>query len=199
MKSKEELHIFWKDPDKNNLPRGYAKPKSNDRTVFLLKLLKNFVKNYDSKILEIGCNAGRNLAYLNKNNYHNLSGIEISKKALDVMDELFPELKQNTKIYNSSVEEKIKNFDDNEFDLVFTMAVLEHIHSDSEWIFKEMNRISKNFLILIEDELNESWRHFPRNYKNIFESMGMNQIFEWNCEDVDGLGEKFFARVFSKK
>lgn len=104
----------------------------------------------------------------------------------------------HTKIYNVPIEEIIKELRDGEFDIVFTMAVLEHIHTDSEWIFSEMVRITKDFLITIEDERGISWRHFPRNYKNVFESLRMKQIEEINCSEVDELGSDFFARIFKK-
>ncbi len=127
-----------------------------------------------------------------------LSGVEISEKAVQLLKESYPEMTSHLKIHNVSVEEIIKEFKDGEFDVVFTMAVLEHIHTDSEWTFPEMMRITKDFLITIEDELGFSWRHFPRNYKKVFESLGMKQIEEINCGRVDGLGERVFARIFKK-
>ena len=103
-----------------------------------------------------------------------------------------------TKIYNVPVEEIIREFRDCEFGIVFTMAVLEYIHTDSEWIFPEMVRVTKDFLITIEDERCISWRHFPRNYKKVFESLGMKQVQEFNCGEVGILNSGFFARIFRK-
>jgi len=78
------------------------------------------------------------------------------------------------------------------------MAVLEHIPTESEFIFGEMCRITRHLLITIEDEQGISWRHFPRNYQRVFESLGLKQIEEINCVKVSGLGEDFIARVFKK-
>jgi 2-polyprenyl-3-methyl-5-hydroxy-6-metoxy-1,4-benzoquinol methylase len=100
-------------------------------------------------------------------------------------------------IYNKPVEEVIKEFEDRQYDAVFTMAVLEHIHSDSEWVFEEIVQVSKKYLITMEDERTVSWRHFPRQYKKIFEKVGTKQIEEIQCNKEDhGLGSSFYARVF---
>jgi hypothetical protein len=100
-------------------------------------------------------------------------------------------------IYNKSVEEVIKEFEDRRYEAIFTMAVLEHIHSDSKWVFKEIVRVSKKYLITIEDERRVSWRHFPRHYRKIFEKVGMKQIEEIQCNKEDhGLRNSFYARVF---
>ncbi|MBY9021774.1 MAG: class I SAM-dependent methyltransferase, partial [Candidatus Lokiarchaeota archaeon] len=98
--------------------------------------------------------------------------------------------------YNTAVENIIKKFKSNQYDIVYTMAVLEHIHEESSWIFPEIVRITNNYLITIEDESTLSWRCFPRNYKKIFESFGMKQVEEINCEGV--LKKPFNTRIFKK-
>ena len=127
-----------------------------------------------------------------------MEGIEISEAAVQLLRQSFPEMARSTKIHNAPVEEIIKAFEDDEFDIVFTMAVLEHIHRDSEWIFAEMIRITKNYLITIEDEKGISWRHFPRSYRKVFEPLGMIQIEEHGCDSVARLGSDVYARVFKK-
>lgn len=145
----------------------------------------------------IGCNVGRNLDYLFLADFKKLEGVEISETAIKLLRQSYPKMARHTKIYKP-VEEIIGSFQDGTFDIVFTMAVRQHIHRDSEWIFSEMVRITRDFLITIEDERGVSWRHFPRNYKKVFESRGMKQIQEFNCSDVAGLGSNFFAGIFSK-
>jgi len=154
--------------------------------------------NPNASVLEIGCNVGRNLNYLFVAGFRRLSGVEISETAVGLLKQSHPEMARHAKICNMSIEEVIKEFSDGEFDVVFTMAVLEHIHTESEWIFAEMVRITNDVLITIEDERGLTWRHFPRNYKKIFASPGVKQIEELNCSEVDGLGSDFSARVFRK-
>lgn len=75
------------------------------------------------------------------------------------------------------------------------MAVLEHIHFDSDWIFAELVRIAP-LIITIEDEVDISTRHFPRNYQKVFEPLGMRQVdFDPN---VPGLHDYFKYRAFRR-
>lgn len=93
------------------------------------------------------------------------------------------------------MEEFAKDQRDGEYDLIYTMAVLEHIHPDSEWVFGELARATSGTLITIEDERAVTWRHFPRNYREVFEAQGLRQVHEARLtatEDLDG----FLARVF---
>lgn len=196
-KSRDELHSFWRNPDKHNRPEGYV--EGMERSKQLLELIKKAGLDSKSRILEIGPNVGRNLNYLFENGFSNLAGIEINSEAVRLMKEKYPEMSAKAQIYNQPAEEKIKEFANEEFDLVFSMAVLEHIHEDSAWIFGEMARIAGKVIITIEDESGASWRHFPRNYKAIFEGLGFEQIYERNCGDIAELDDKFTARIFIKK
>jgi SAM-dependent methyltransferase len=195
-KSKDELQKYWRNSDKmNNNPSGYLQGSSK-RSEYLVSLVKQYVKPDDaSSIIELGCNVGRNLYHLWKAGYHNLSGVEINPQALKLMKQNFPDMQVKT--YEGSIEDRLKEL--GEYDLVFTMAVLEHIHGDSEWVFSEMARKAKRYLITIEGEKkNESELHFPRNYKNIFEGLGMQQVYEEHLSQKEGLNTNFYARVFSR-
>ena len=195
-KSRAELHSYWKQPwDGSNLPQGYLNGEAKSK--FLGEIIKRYAAP-DAKILEIGCNVGRNLNYLFSSGFYRIYGIEISENAVDLLKRSFPEMAENVEIYNMAVEEKIKDFQDNEFDTVFTMAVLEHIHPESKWIFPEMVRIAKDYLVIIENERRRSWRHFPRNYRKIFEPLGTTQVEQINCCDVHKLSKSYVARVFKK-
>ncbi len=189
-KSKDELHEYWRNPDEMNDPIGYF--QATERSAFLLSLVDQYVST-DVLILELGCNVGRNLNHLWQAGYKNLTGVEINAEAIRLMKERFPDMRAI--IYQGTIEDHVKEL--KEYDLVFTMAVLEHIHRDSEWVFSEMVRIAK-CLITIEDEKNVSERHFPRNYKNVFEALGLSQTYEKHVSQNEGLNSNFFARVFKK-
>ena len=130
--------------------------------------------------------------------FRNLSGVEISAKALEIMKLKFPTLVKSSSIYNSTIEDWVQSYSSLQFDLIFAMAVLEHIHWDSDWVFSYLSKMSKKYLVIIEDEWQVSNRHFPRNYKDIFENLGMTQLEDINCVHIPGLNKNFFARVFSK-
>lgn len=192
-RNRNELNQYWKNPDGENQPRYYMIPVERSR--FLHETIKRYA-NTDAKILEPGCNVGRNLNYLYEAGFAKLTGIEINPNVVELLNQSYPKMARTAKIYNAPIEDVISKFKRNEFDIVYTMAVLEHIHTDSNWIFSEMQRITKSYLITIEDEAGVSERHFPRNYKQVFEPLGFAQIEEQDCQKVMGSG--FELRVFKK-
>ena len=195
VRSREELHAYWRDPDEPNRPEGYVIPV--DRSHFLLKLLEPYCAS-DDPVLEIGPNVGRNLEHLRLAGFKCLEGIEINSNAIEVMRASYPDLAASATIHNAPVEEVIGALPDRAFGAVLTMAVLEHIHPESEWIFAEMVRICRGIIVTIEDEESQTWRHTPRQYRSVFEGLGMVQIAEADPSGLTGLGAHFRARVFQR-
>ncbi|MFC1911832.1 class I SAM-dependent methyltransferase [Chloroflexota bacterium] len=193
-KSRDELHRYWRHPlESDNVPQEYVDGEA--KSSFLVHLIEKYVNT--GKIIEIGCNVGRNLNHLYLAGFRELTGIEINENACRLLKEHYPDMARDAQIYNKPIEEVIGEFGDREFNVVFTMAVLEHIHTDSEWIFPEVARIANKLLITIEAERWYSQRHFPRNYKEVFEPLGMKQIEAIACSDDNGLGG-YIARVFER-
>jgi len=194
--SREKLYSYWKTPnDRWNSPELYL--QGHERSEFLVSIVKRYL-NHEDSILEVGCNVGRNMQFLFDAGFRNLSAVEISAKALELMKLKFPIIAKSSRIYNSTIEDWVQSNSSLQFDLIFAMAVLEHIHWESDWVFSSLSKMSKKYLVVIEDEWQVSNRHFPRNYKDIFENLGMTQLEEINCIDIPGLNKNFFARVFAK-
>lgn len=189
-KTLKEIHDYWKS---HSSPDYYM--DKIDRSEFLINYINKYIEQ-NGKILEIGCNVGRNLNYLYKNNFNNLTGIEISEEAIRSL-KTYPLLAKNTNIIHSPVEDIIKELPTKHFELVFTMAVLEHIHPESEWVFEDIARITGGYLITIEAEKAKNWRIFPREYKEIFERFGLKQLEETRCDSIADL-RAYTLRVFKK-
>ncbi len=197
----DQARAFWSKPSKaDSLDVGKNDPADyltfNDgRTEMLFDKVKELLPDKQTKILELGPNAGRNLGFLYEQGYENLHGIEINQEAVDLMSTNYPEVAKNVQV--NSIEKAIIGMTDNEFDLVFSMAVLEHVSTESDFIFNEIARIAKRYIISIEDEVT-SWseRHFPRNYKEIFGQHAWVEIFAENCEKYQCLDDRFMFRVF---
>ncbi|MGQ0553991.1 MAG: class I SAM-dependent methyltransferase [Planctomycetota bacterium] len=194
---REKLHAFWRNPDGENQPEGYL-GAGPGRTKFLLSIVPRYLDK-QSTILEVGCNAGRNLKGLHEAGYTRLSAIEINPAAVALFKQSLPQVAKTTTIHNAPVEEVIKTFKPRSFDGIYTMAVLEHIHPDSDWIFAEMARVVNKALITIEDERNRAFANIPRNYQQVFEKHGLKQAEVIDCRDVEGLCEGFYARVFTPR
>ena len=194
-KNREHLHNYWMNPnDRFNSPELYLQGK--DRSEFLVTMIKDLQVENSIPIMELGCNVGRNLNELFCSGFRNLSGIEINQNATGLMRKSYPELSKIT-IHNHSIENKIRDFKDSEFGIVFTMAVLMHIHKDSHWVFEEIARITGRYLVTIEDEKGKARKNFPRDYGKIFEKLGMVQV---RCIVDDGtiFGKDYRLRVFKK-
>jgi SAM-dependent methyltransferase len=198
-KSKSEVHAYWrKPPDAGNFPTDYL--EGTERSQWLVALAKKHLgaNAEQAKLLEIGCNIGRNLEHFHRAGFRNLNAIEINAGAIEALKQHFPELGKTAQFFVGPVEEGIKTFGDGQFDIVYTMAVLEHVHADSNWIFGDIARVAKRFVITIEDEREFSDRHFPRKYDQVFGAVGLKQIEAIECVDLPGLGAGFWARVFTK-
>lgn len=195
--TKEKAHEYWKQPwDGANRPRDYK--EGSERSRFLVDLVKNNAPS-NARILEIGCNIGRNLDHLLQGGFRKLEGIEISEAAVREMKEAYPALATAAKIHVGPIEEILPRIPDAAFDVTFSMAVLEHIHEDSEWVFPHIVRITRGTLITIEDEKNVSERHFPRNYRKVFVPLGMKQVKKISGRRIEGLRSGYFvARVFRR-
>ena len=195
--SRNKLHQYWREPrDESNLPQNYLVGREV-RSQLLVKMIRRYASP-NAKILEIGCNVGRNLNYLFEAGFKHLAGIEISQEAVRLLKQAYPEMAHNARIYTAPVEEMIQSIEDREFNVVFTMATFGHIHTESEWIFRETVRIAKDYLITIEAEGGRYWGHYPRNYRQVFESLGMKQVEVIDCSQVEGYSSNHMARVFKK-
>jgi 2-polyprenyl-3-methyl-5-hydroxy-6-metoxy-1,4-benzoquinol methylase len=189
-----EIHEYWRKPnDINNDESGYLDSEETlQRSEFLLGIVNKYFTK-EAKILELGCNVGRNLNHLYKNGYHKLAGIEINESAVKLMHKHYQEMADNSDIKLGEIEKYIREMKDQEYDLVFSMAVLEHIHSDSDWIFDVLPKKTK-YILIIEDEKSLSWRHFPRRYDKVFKKLNMVHVEK--CEHIRGFNDGFYLRLF---
>lgn len=140
----------------------------------------------DSKILEIGCNVGRSLNYLHGLGYHDLTGIEIGQVALDKAKVFFPEMAKTSTLICGNAPEVLKTLKSASYDLVFCHSVLVNIPLKYNYIFKEMARISKKYILILENE--GSLFAYTRDFKRMFERNGMKmivlKIFTGACEKL---------------
>ncbi len=93
------------------------------------------------RILEVGCNLGLQLKYLQKIGYKNLYGIDVQKRIIKKSHELFPNIET---IVASALSIP---FDDKCFDLVFTSGVLIHIAPENiVQVMSEIVRVSRRYI-----------------------------------------------------
>ena len=196
----QRFHKFWKNPEKGNTPDTYA---VDDQRSEILVNLFNLYCSKDDSILELGCNIGRNLHHLYKSGFTKLSGLDIYESALEEGSRIYPDTVAKVKRATTSIEDFVLDGQFLEFDVVFSMAVLMHLHPSSEWVFPYIARLAKKYIITVEDEEKASYRAVPRNYKSIFEKHHFKEIFQERVvfqNKVDDTGEVTLTyRVFKNE
>ena len=117
--------------------------------------LSNIIQNLNLKtILEVG--AGELTQYflikkdLDKKNYkiERSCGLDLSLKRLEVGKEFLNSKNQEIEIFQANAEKM--PFRDNEFDILYTCHCLEQVPHLLESCLKEMVRVSKKYVVLIE-------------------------------------------------
>lgn len=198
IKRRDEIHAYWTAPDEDNRPEGYVSPEGgSSRSAYVVGLAEPYL-SADSRVLEVGCNVGRNLNEFWQTGHKDVSGIEISPGAIAMLRDTYPEMAATATLHEGNAEDILPTLPSNGYDVVFTLAVLVHIHPDSaSVVFPGIARVAKNALVLVEDERHRSWRHFTRNYREVFEPLGWQQVHEEACGPLNiGLPDDYVARVF---
>jgi SAM-dependent methyltransferase len=193
MISRAKLHAYWRNPPAKDVPERYLMPSHDIRSQALLTIFEEIGVDRSASVLEIGCNAGCNLRHLWNAGYHCLYGIEINRAAVDLMVERYPGVW--AQVANGPVEDLLAEVPP--VDVIFTMAVLMHLHPDSEFVFGEMAGKTRKYLLTIENESTMGPRHHARNYQAVFEGLGMQQV--WLGPAIQGLNPMYVARAFRRR
>lgn len=175
--SREQCERFWRasgDGSVGNRPQDYA-GKNKAIVDTLDRFWRPEVSPGDS-ILEIGCNVGANLDRLRELGYQRLGGVEISEAALQELRTTYPQLAASADLHLGAAETVLAGLADDSVDVVFTMAVLLHIHPASTRIFREMARVARSYICTIEAESALAGYVFPRNYRRVFGRLGCREV-----------------------
>jgi SAM-dependent methyltransferase len=149
-----------------------AAPKWSSRSQTIINMLSPLITKEDS-ILEIGCNIGRNLNHLWQAGYKNVRGMEISEHAVKRLRIEYPCL-ATTPVEIGPAERSIQKYDSNSVDVIFTMSVLEHLHPDSSFLFKEIARVARKYVLAIEPRQGKrSHMQIPWDIKSEFTAVGL--------------------------
>jgi SAM-dependent methyltransferase len=153
-----------------------------------------------ASVMEIGSNAGPNLERLRQLGYSRLHGVEINNSAVEAMRAAFPDLASVADIRVGAIEDVLPEVASSSVDMVFSMAVLHHIHPASRSVFAEMVRIARDYICVIEPETLTIPYIFARQYGRVFERLRCTSIRTLyiaadTIEDVDRY-DGYTARLF---
>jgi SAM-dependent methyltransferase len=172
--SREECQEFWASRvDGSNAPTTYA-----DKPTGVVDFLNGFWApevSPGNSVLELGCNAGTNLNRLRELGFERLTGIEINGHALDELRRVYPALASEATLVEESVESALAGMPDRAVDVVFSMAVLIHLHPTSRGIFADMARVARHVCVIELESASNSYV-FPRNYRRVFERLGCTEL-----------------------
>ncbi|ELZ31210.1 methyltransferase, partial [Halogeometricum pallidum JCM 14848] len=64
----------------------------------------------------------------------------------------FPDLAETGTFRVGAIEDVVAEFDDDAFDVVYSVETLQHLHPDAEWVFDELARVAGALLVTVENE-----------------------------------------------
>jgi len=149
-------------------------------TEFPLKLAEYIIKRFNlkpkSKFFEIGCGRCETLSAFSKLGL-DVSGVDSSKRA----KEFAP--KNISKLEILDISKDKLPFEDNEFDVIFTKSVIEHI-SDPKFLITEIFRVLKPggiFIVLTPDWISQMHTFYEDpTHVHPYQLKGLEDLFKMN-------------------
>ncbi|UWG47707.1 SAM-dependent methyltransferase [Halanaeroarchaeum sp. HSR-CO] len=198
-----DVRARWASRTGEYSPRYYAYYGPDEVSEALESTLEEHVSQTAS-ILELGCSSGRHLKYLHDHGYEDVAGVEINDEALDVMREEYPVLADRGTFFSDSIESVVESLADDAYDVVYSVQTLQHIHSEAEWVFDSLARITEQLLITVEiegadrrDGDDVSVRDIDglpityRNWRDVFDDERFSQV---HASDIGNNTMRVFAR-----
>ncbi|ELZ82251.1 hypothetical protein C455_03549 [Haloferax larsenii JCM 13917] len=178
----------WADRSGEFSPEYYAYYGPNETSEAIHQILDDAI-DPSASVLELGCGSGRHLSHLRDNGFESVYGIDINDDSFEVMREAYPELAASGTFYAAAIEDVVEEFDDGQFDVVYSIETLQHIHPDDAWVFEELARCTNDLLVTVENEgadddqsngsdVNDTQYDFPlyyRDWNDIFTQFGFSQ------------------------
>lgn len=152
------------------------------RARIICKYLEKLLKNSKSKFLEIGCGTGYNLSELSKNNNFNLTGSEVYLNGLKYAKSKLPQLNF------IQLDATHIPFHD-EFDIIGSFDVLEHIEEDQKaisGIYQALNKTGYFILTVpqymflwsrLDEMVNHKRRYSRIEIRSKLEKSGFKIVF----------------------
>lgn len=185
-----DVRQAWADRSGEYSPEYYAYYGPDETSEVVRRSLDRFVER-DASVLELGCGSGRHLSHLHEHGFEDLAGVEINDHALDVMADEYPALATAGSFYVDAIEDVVDQFRDGRFDAVYSVETLQHVHSDNEWVFEEVSRITDQVLVTAEIEkptvderpvdadvnlVNGEFPLYYRDWERVFTGLGFDQV-----------------------
>ena len=156
----DDVRREWAERSGEYSPEYYAYYGPNETSEEVRRILDRFVGS-DASVLELGCSSGRHLSELHEHGFDELAGVDINEDAFDVMADAYPSLEAAGTFYCDAIEEVVGAFDDGQFDAVYSVETIQHVHPDDAWVFDELARIADDLLVTVENEGDSATKGSP--------------------------------------
>lgn len=146
-----DVRRTWADRTGEYSPAYYAHYGPDETSEAIERVFQRHL-DQDSSVLELGFGSGRHLSHLNQHGYNSLTGVDVNDDALAVMADAYPELADQGTFHVAAIGDVIGDFSDDQFDAVFSVETLQHVHPAAEWAFADLHRITGDLLVTVENE-----------------------------------------------
>lgn len=180
-----EVRREWADRSGEYSPEYYAYYGPDATSELVQSILERYVGR-DASVLEMGCSAGRHLAALADAGFTDLTGIDVNAEALDVLADSYPELAETWTFHATTIEEYVRSVSEDEFDVVFSVETLQHLHPDvTTWVYEEIARITGDLLVTVENEsgeygavnyVDDEVPLYYRDWNRVFTDLGLVEV-----------------------
>ena len=185
----EAVRRAWSERTGEYSPDYYANYGPNATSEWLRDRLEETVGR-DAAVLEVGCSAGRHLACLHDAGFRNLWGVDINASALTVLAHNYPALAEDAQFRTAAIEDAVEAFEAGQFDAVYAVETLQHLHPDSAWVFEALAGLTDDVLVTVEVEapvgdapadervnyVHDDLPLYYRNWRDVFEPLGLEQV-----------------------
>lgn len=189
-------HRHWAERSGEFSPTYYAQLGPNKVSRRLVDVVEAYIDEQPVSILELGCSSGRHLAHFLDQGFEDLHGIDLNDESFAVMDDYFPDLVETGLFRTGSIEDVVSEYPESQFDVVYSVETLQHVHPDNKWVFDELARITSDLLVTVENEgdrssagdsengvrlVNGEFPIYYRNWKQIFTDCGLIALKSASC------------------
>jgi len=168
-----------------NFHWGQIGPGLRKRNIFALARYKNCIQLLENevktgKVLDAGCGDGV-FSYLVSKKGYEVSGVDLSKEAIDAAKEITKKKGQNIDFRVASVYEL--PYEDNYFDAVVSTEVIEHL-DDVDKFLDEIKRVTKKEGTIV----------ISTPIRLTREPLDPEHVVEWFEEDYKEIMDKYFEK-----
>lgn len=182
----------WKNasPDSGHGYKNFV--DMDEKSIYLMNEVISLTPNFDAKILDLGCNVGRCLNYLEERGYKDLHGVDVSKPAIDIISEVYPKVFEKANIELCSFQQFLLDKDDLYYATTYTNGATVELVPSSFPLIKEVTRVTSKYVCFM---ISPDGHWYPRFWEYEFSKYSFFLVKKYYYAlDLDKRGGSVFVR-----